>query len=421
MKGIAMGAGRIRRIAGLALVTLVVAIQAAGATPREVLLLRHGHKDIGRGDYNLSPQGLARMEAMARVIPACFGAPTQLRVYPFDRLTGKNSRSYQSAVPLAVATGLPITLMEAAATESEQEGRSILTDPSANSGRLVMIWEHRRLPDLARGLGWDRMAPIADDDFDRLDLLRYSPGSATPTVERYSQTRLLNDTCARDAEGVNPAAGVVLNPEPLQRLIGAPPRPGSLAEQEDLAVLRWLQRTRSPQQVAASWILLDREISLFNISLGTDLPRSAPLLVKGVASFLAPVSKVKDQIKETVRRPRPFVDHADLIPCLPREDNFSYPSGHSTWYRAAAELLADLLPARRERLHWIGRQGGFNRSLCGVHYPSDVAAGQLLGATAAQQVIQTGAWQRFRQDPRVQAEVRAILAIREGDLPPLVH
>ena len=416
-----MGAGHIRRIAGLTLATLVVAIQAAGATPKEVLLLRHGHKDTVRGDSNLSPQGLVRMEAMARVITACFGAPTQLRVYPFDRLTGKNARSYQSAVPLAVATGLTIALAEGAPTDSEQEGRSILSDPSANDGRLVMIWEHRRLPDLARGLGWGTMPPIADDDFDRLELLRYGPGSVTPTVERYSQSRLLSNNCVREAEAANPAAGVVLDPEPLQRLIGAPPRPGSLAEQEDLAVLRWLQQTRSPQQVASSWILLDRDISLFNISLGVDLPRSAPLLVKGVASFLEPVSKVKDQIKDTLRRPRPFVNHPDLMPCLPREDTFSYPSGHSTWYRAAAELLADLLPARRERLGWIGRQGGFNRSLCGVHYPSDVAAGQLLGVAAAKEVIRTEAWKRFRQDPRIQTELKAILAIREGGLPPLVH
>lgn len=211
-----MGATPIQTIATLALGAVILACQTAAATPREVLLLRHGHKDTVRADSNLSPQGLQRMLALARAIPACFEPPTRLRVYPFDRLTGKNARSYQSAVPLAVATGLTISVAEGADTQSEQIGRLLLNDPDLDGGRVVMIWEHRHLPDLARGLGWTSMPAIADDDFDRLDALRYSPGSATPSVVRFSQSQLLSTACAQAAlaEAVNPASARVIVPAP---------------------------------------------------------------------------------------------------------------------------------------------------------------------------------------------------------------
>lgn len=181
-------------VAGLAL-----GIQAAApalAVPAEVLLLRHGHKDIQRHDSNLSPQGLARMLDLARALPACFGPPTRIIVYPFDRPSGRNARSYQSAVPLAVARGLRIEIAETAPEQSEPLGRSLLEDPAANGDRVVMIWEHRHLPDLARGLGWPTMPAIADQDFDRLERLIYTDGSPTPAVQSISQLELLTRSCA---------------------------------------------------------------------------------------------------------------------------------------------------------------------------------------------------------------------------------
>lgn len=430
-----MGIGRGRQLVSALLGSLLMTMpaQRGVATPQEVLLLRHGHKDIQRGDSNLSPQGLQRMQALAPMIPACFGAPTGIVVYPFDRVSGKNARSYQSAVPLAVATGLLIRQAETAPEQSEQVGRSILSDPGLDGGRVVMIWEHRRLQDLAKGLGWPSMPPIADDDFDHLDLLRYSDAASPPTVVRYSQAELLRQGCGLSQPAAlsredaphrrlsTPAEGVQLNLEALKRRIGPPPAAGSQAAENDLVVLRWLQKSRTPLQVASSWILLDRDPSLFNIALGVDLSQSAPRLMAGLKAFLEPVDQAKNRIKDEIRRPRPFVAHQDLKPCLPREHGFSYPSGHSSWYSAASILLADLLPARTSRLHWIGRQGGFNRSLCGVHYPSDVVAGERLGVAAAQQLIASEAWQRFRSDPGLQAELRRILAIPDGELPPLLH
>ena len=167
---------------------LPVAVQAA---PRQVLLIRHGHKLGEGGNFNLSRQGLERVSALAGLIPACFGEVTHIVTYGFNPDTGKNARSYQSAVPLAVFTGVNIRLEAHSESDSAEVGRRIVADPAYEGGRLVLFWEHRRLPQLAAGLGWTSMPAIADDDFDSLDMLSYVDFHSAPSVRRYNQTLLL--------------------------------------------------------------------------------------------------------------------------------------------------------------------------------------------------------------------------------------
>jgi acid phosphatase (class A) len=69
----------------------------------------------------------------------------------------------------------------------------------------------------------------------------------------------------------------------------------------------------------------------------------------------------------------------------------------------------------------VGSHGGNSRVLCGVHYPSDVSAGQRLGVAAAAQLIASPQWKAFKADPAVIAEVEAIRQVSEGALPALVR
>lgn len=200
-----------------------------------------------------------------------------------------------------------------------------------------------------------------------------------------------------------------LDREVLLRRVGRPPAPGSVEEREDLAILRWLQRSRSAAEASRSWALLEWQLSAFDRAAGAQLQRYAPTISAGLAPFLRLVTTANDAIKERLPRPRPYLSHPDLVPCLPREGNLSFPSGHASWSRAAGLLLADLLPERRERLEVIGLRGGYDRVLCGVHYPSDVRAGQRLAEEAVRQIVASPEWQRFRGDPAVQAERRWIL------------
>ena len=400
----------------------------AMATPAQVLLLRHGDKDSQRGDYNLSPKGLERSIQLGRMIPACFGAPTSIGVYEFDPVSAKNARSYQTAVPLAVSTGINIEMIRGSRANSLAAGQRVLHAKSFAGAKAVFIWEHRNLPDFAKGLGWGAMAPIAADDYDQLVVLTWPSASAPPQVQQFSQKELLTRPCSqirRSPQGTTaiepPSSGLQLDLPTLLAKTGRPPEQGQPKAISDLSILLWLQSHRSPQLIANSWLLLDRNLSNFDLAVGVDMAKTTPELLRGLAPFLALVDGAKDTIKDIYKRPRPYSADASIQPCLPRESGWSFPSGHSTFYRAAAELLVDLLPERRERLLAVGLSGGSSRTLCGVHYPSDVEAGQRLGKAAALQIIASEQWRRFKLKPAIQAELKKIDAVKQERLPLVIH
>jgi undecaprenyl-diphosphatase len=109
--------------------------------------------------------------------------------------------------------------------------------------------------------------------------------------------------------------------------------------------------------------------------------RRRAALVTLVAVSLAGVAS--SLLKEVFARPRPaVVPHLDIV------TNLSYPSGHAV-NAMAVFLLGALLLAKTRRSLWImlailaAAVVGASRMALGVHYPSDVLGGWLLGAAFA--------------------------------------
>ncbi|MGJ0118471.1 phosphatase PAP2 family protein [Williamsia sp. MIQD14] len=100
----------------------------------------------------------------------------------------------------------------------------------------------------------------------------------------------------------------------------------------------------------------------------------------GVGAFGAHAASVV--LKRIVRRPRP--DHPHIAVGVSTPSRLSFPSSHATSTTAAAILLgraAGLPPAALPAV--LVAPMMLSRLVLGVHYPSDVAAGALVGAACA--------------------------------------
>jgi undecaprenyl-diphosphatase len=85
-------------------------------------------------------------------------------------------------------------------------------------------------------------------------------------------------------------------------------------------------------------------------------------------------------VKLAVRRPRPQLD--GLPPLSPVVSGLTFPSAHATTSFAAARAYRGLVPG----LYPAAAAFAVSRPYLGVHYPSDVLAGAVLGTAIA------GAW-----------------------------
>lgn len=109
-----------------------------------------------------------------------------------------------------------------------------------------------------------------------------------------------------------------------------------------------------------------------------------------------------DPVKFVHRRLRPFVSDNSIAPCIPDDErlraSFSYPSGHAALGFGWALVLAELIPSRADAIVERGRDFGWSRIVCGVHYPSDLSAGHVVAAAAIA---------RLHADPDFQRELAA--------------
>ena len=84
-------------------------------------------------------------------------------------------------------------------------------------------------------------------------------------------------------------------------------------------------------------------------------------------------------IKEIVKRPRPFVDLNNVRLLLGPREGYSFPSGHATTSFCIATVIAMRYPKLRYPAFIAAILVALSRPYVGVHYPSDILAGSILG------------------------------------------
>ncbi|HVI75039.1 MAG TPA: phosphatase PAP2 family protein [Anaeromyxobacteraceae bacterium] len=169
-------------------------------------------------------------------------------------------------------------------------------------------------------------------------------------------------------------------------VVGSCPEKESDTWRSDLAIALWLQEARTPEEVRRAEAEVNLTPEALSEAAGAPLDAAhRPLTLALLGDAARRARAVYGAIKERCARPRPYDFDPRLQPAVERERSFAFPSGHATIGALFARLLAELAPARAAALTEGGRQIGFDRVRAGVHWASDVAAGQRLGVALAEE------------------------------------
>ena len=171
--------------------------------------------------------------------------------------------------------------------------------------------------------------------------------------------------------------------------------------------------TKSPTSSRSCWV---------RIWTLTKLPATTKVLDE-VAAEEDPGSK---PAKDFFHRDRPWVVDTSLTPCVtpkPTQAHASYPSGHATRSYSMGIVLASLVPDKAQAILARSAEFAENRLVCGMHFRSDIVAGQELGTVIALSLMENAA---FKADfdaaraelARARMNKRPIFQSAETDLYP---
>jgi acid phosphatase (class A) len=195
---------------------------------------------------------------------------------------------------------------------------------------------------------------------------------------------------------------------PPTQILPAAPADGSAEQKKEMAELHHIQATMSNAEfAAANKDEVTENVTYLAPVLGPDFDfKSTPRTLALFEVVRAEEKAAGKLAKNTFKRHRPWVLDPSLKTCT-RDDSpiSSYPSGHSTLGFSMAVVMADMLPEKAGAIMARAKEFAEHRLVCGVHYRSDIVAGQVLGTLVAEELLHNPKFQD--QFEAAKAELRA--------------
>lgn len=194
-------------------------------------------------------------------------------------------------------------------------------------------------------------------------------------------------------------------------LLPPPPMADSPEHEAEIEQLIKLQQTRTPAEIAR---VTEEEhhlsVFVFATVLGPNFnaqrcPKTAAFFKTAIQADLAYFNK---KAKNHFNRPRPYTD--PRVHALFLEHDGSYPSGHSIRGTLMGELLASVLPEHRDSLIARSQQIGWDREIAGVHFPTDIYAGRVMGQVLAHALMRNP--ELKKQLDAIKPEIEAALSAK---------
>ena len=188
----------------------------------------------------------------------------------------------------------------------------------------------------------------------------------------------------------------------ITKIIPQPPKPGTLVYQNDMDISHASFFVKDAKRYKLAQSDADDStqgfVKTFEQAFGHPISEKAtPTIWNLLSQLQATAVNFAKPAKLYYNRIRPFAYFHEK-PCVPTGNTpTSYPSGHTTVGWAIALTLSQINPARATQIMQKGYEFGQSRVVCGAHFPSDVNAGYLVGATMFSQL---------QDSPKFQQEVK---------------
>jgi acid phosphatase (class A) len=191
----------------------------------------------------------------------------------------------------------------------------------------------------------------------------------------------------------------------------------SAEEKAELDMVVAVQKAASPEGIEAAKAQIGHmDVNTFADILGPwftekGLPKTQALFAEITAESKKAVT---GPAKKYFKRVRP-ADADKRVIGHEKEDEFGYPSGHSTRGTMYAFVLADVFPELKDKLIARAQQIGFNRIIVGAHYESDIVAGRITGKAIADKLLADPAFKAAL------AECKAEMSAAKGQAAAAAH
>lgn len=206
------------------------------------------------------------------------------------------------------------------------------------------------------------------------------------------------------------ANAAILKPsefDPAQYM-SAPPAEGSARTKAEMAEVRaYLASNSAEEFAAATRDALDETPDIFNNVLGFDIA-TRPQTLKLLQLVVTEEDEDSKVAKKYFHRLRPYAVDPSLKTCTPAPKNKgdnSYPSGHVTLGYSMGIVLAAVMPQKAQAILARSAEYAEHRIVCGVHFRSDIAAGEQFGTILALRLMENAEFKR--QMAKAAAELKA--------------